>query len=196
MPLILRLRRQLRPPAALLVMAVALAAGVGPGCGRTALFPEARKASTSDGAVATPASTDGAPSLPQTNGRCPAGFTACGRGGAGRCYDLKRSPEHCGECGNACAPGIQCQAAQCQQYRCQGTLTFRALPVVSTLPTGDLPDSAFSPSLANYTPVLGDFDRDGILDFVGQTGAIAPMGLLLGNGDGTFRPQAIASAFA
>jgi hypothetical protein len=42
-------------------------------------------------------------------------------------------------------------------------------------------------------PVLGDFDGDGTLDFVGQTQGNASMGLMLGKGDGTFQAHAIAS---
>jgi hypothetical protein len=47
-----------------------------------------------------------------------------------------------------------------------------------------------------YLPVLGDFDGDGTLDFVGQPQIDAPMGLLLGKGDGTFRAHAVAPAFS
>jgi hypothetical protein len=42
-------------------------------------------------------------------------------------------------------------------------------------------------------PVLGDFEGDGTLDFVGQTQDDASMGLMLGKGDGTFQAHAIAS---
>jgi len=50
--------------------------------------------------------------------------------------------------------------------------------------------------LFSHQSTLGDFDRDGILDFVGQPGPLAPMGLMLGKGDGTFQPHPIVSDFA
>jgi hypothetical protein len=80
----------------------------------------------------------------------------------------------------------------CQQYQCKGALTFKTLPAISTVDPGD---DSFK-SLSYYLPVLGDFDGDGTLDFVGQAGIYAPMGLLLGKGNGTFQSHAIASAFA
>jgi|GEM_PF-1409287 len=183
--------RALLPPAII----VAATAWVAQGCGRTSLLvPGAQDSAATDAAGRPTTPTDGAASQPTNNGTCPDGFTACGRSAATRCYDLTRSPEHCGECGNACAPGIACESAQCQQYRCKGALAFKALPALtaSTLPSED-----WSAELAcSYVPVLGDFDRDGILDFVGQTGPRAPMGLLLGSGDGTFQPQPLAPAYA
>ena len=176
---------------------MAAAGWIAQGCGRTSLFaPGAHESPPTDAAAATATPTGGAVSQPTTqpatNGMCPQGFTNCGRGSATRCYDLTRSPEHCGKCGNACAPGIACQSSRCQQYRCKGALSFRALSPVSTLSTGD---SDYQ-SLCTYAPVLGDFDRDGVLDFVGQTGPLAPMGLLLGRGDGSFQPHPLVSAFA
>ena len=87
-----------------------------------------------ESAVAFTAGSDAsATSQPTTDGGCPAGFTACGRGAATRCYDLSRAVDHCGQCGNACAPGIACQSSRCQQYQCQGALTFNALPAIPTL---------------------------------------------------------------
>lgn len=168
------------------------------GCGRTSLLAtDARESLGTQTATSTVTSTGGAgtspaTSQPTTDGACPTGFTACGRGAATRCYDLTRSPDNCGQCGNACAPGIACQSSGCQQYQCKGTLTFKTLPGISTIPSGD----DYYKGLANYLPVLGDFDGDGTLDFVGQPGSLAPMGLLLGQGDGTFQAHAIAPAFA
>ncbi|HEY5282321.1 MAG TPA: FG-GAP-like repeat-containing protein [Polyangia bacterium] len=125
--------------------------------------------------------TDGSPSQHVSDGACPDGFASCGGGSARRCYDLARSPAHCGACGHTCAPGIKCQSSQCQQYRCKGTLSFKALPAVCPNCTGD------------YLPVLGDFNGDGILDVVGPTGSANGMGLLLGRGDGTFEAYPMAS---
>jgi hypothetical protein len=178
-----------------LLFVAALVMALAEGCGRTALLAsDAREASATATATATSTSSDGVDtsspiSRPTTDGGCPAGFAVCGRGAASRCHDLTRSPDHCGQCENSCAPGIACQSSKCQQYPCKAALTFRALPATSwglLNPT----DGAY------YAPVLGDFDGDGTLDFVGQSGIGAPMGLLIGNGDGTFRARAIAIAFA
>jgi hypothetical protein len=175
---------------------ITMIAWLSQGCGRTSLLAtDARESVGTQTATSTVTSTGGADTSPATSqptsdGACPTGFTACGRGAATRCYDLTRSPDHCGQCGNACAPGIACQSSRCQQYQCKGTLTFKALPGISTFQSGDYK------SLSYYLPVLGDFDGDGTLDFVGQPGILAPMGLLLGQGDGTFQSHAIAPAFA
>ncbi len=167
------------------------------GCGRTSLLAtDARDSSETRTSTSTLTSIGGAnvspaPSQPTTDGGCPTGFTACGKGAAARCYDLSRSVDHCGQCGSACAPGIVCQSSRCQQYLCKGALTFKALPAIPTAPSD--PSSS---GLSSYLPVLGDFDGDGTLDFVGQSEIGAPMGLLLGKGDGTFRAHAVASAFS
>jgi len=164
------------------------------GCGRTSLLvPGAQASRATDAGAATV--TSGATSQPMINGACPGGFTACGRGGATRCYDLSRAPDHCGQCDNACAPGIACRSSKCQQYQCKGALSFKALPEISTMLPGDPASETFRTSYSSYRPVLGDFDGDGSLDFVGLPGVMAPMGLLLGKGDGTFQAHPIASAF-
>jgi len=181
-----------------LIVIIAAAIGwLGQGCGRTALLAtDTRDASGTRTSTSTLTSTGGADadassSVPVTDGGCPAGFTVCGRGTATRCYDFSRSVDHCGQCGNACAPGIACQSSKCQQYQCQGTLTFKALPAISTILTA--PNFG---DMSSYAPVLGDFDGDGTLDFIGQPKTGAAMGLLLGNGDGTFQGQAVAPAFS
>jgi hypothetical protein len=162
------------------------------GGGRTALLaPSNEDVSPRTSVDAGVADAGGFTSQPADGGLCPDGFTTCGKGLL--CHDLARSPEHCGSCGNSCAPGLACQAGRCQQARCRDRVTFQVLPVVSTVvPSGD--DYSFS--LSYYEPVLGDFDRDGILDFIGQTGTRGPMGVLLGKGDGTFRAKPIAAAYA
>src|ERR1035437_464838 len=70
------------------------------------------------------AAKDGSPNVavaptsqPSMDGgaQCPDGYAPCGSGDGLRCYDLSRSQDHCGACGNACASGIACQAGTCQQ---------------------------------------------------------------------------------
>jgi len=111
---------------------------------------------------------------PQTpidgDGQCPMGYAPCGKGDGLRCYDVSRSQDHCGACGNACASGIACQEGTCQQYRCTGALSFKTLVFGST----------------GFVYALGDFDGDGILDLVGASDYGSPMSLLYGVGDGTF----------
>jgi hypothetical protein len=105
---------------------------------------------------------------PPIDGQCAVGLSACGKGDGLRCYDLGFSNDHCGACGQTCAPGIACQNGACQQYRCKGGLRFRALATAD----GD-------------ARVLGDFDGDGVLDLIGDSGGSA-MAVRYGAGDGTF----------
>ena len=169
------------------------------GCGRTSLLAtDARESLGTQTATSTVIDAGGtdassATSQPTTDGGCAAGFTVCGRGAATRCYDLSRSVDHCGQCENACAPGIACQSSRCQQYQCKGALTFKVLPAIPTVPSDN---TRIDEDIFYYRPVLGDFDGDGTLDFVGQPEIGAPMGLLLGKGDGTFQTHAVASAFS
>lgn len=120
---------------------------------------------------------------------CKRGLTQCGQRNVSLCHDLRQSRDNCGACGHACPPGIACQDGTCQQIRCQGPLTFRALPDVPINSTQvDFP----------YLPTLGDFDGDGILDVAGIPQITDPGGyvvgarlltgtdLLFGAGDGTF----------
>lgn len=116
-------------------------------------------------------------SQPPTAGQCPDGYAPCGDGEALRCYDLGRSPDHCGACGNGCATGIDCQAGVCGQHGCKGALSFKTLVFASS----------------STASALGDFDGDGILDLIGSSES-APLSLSYGRGDGTFGlAQAIAS---
>lgn len=130
-----------------------------------------RLSSHSDAASLAPGG-DAAPiSQPPTGSECPDGYSPCGAGDGLRCYDLSRSPDHCGACGTSCAAGIVCQTGACQQHRCTGPLSFKTMMLGSA-------GSVFA---------LGDFDGDGILDLVGAWGdSNSPMSLQYGVGDGTF----------
>jgi hypothetical protein len=119
---------------------------------------------------------------------CKGGLSQCGKRKVSLCYDLNRSRDNCGACGHVCAPGIACEDGVCQQVRCQGPLTFQALPAVT------IKNAQVSP----YRPALGDFDGDGNLDLAGVAEITDPGGilagahlltgtsLLYGAGDGTF----------
>jgi hypothetical protein len=131
----------------------------------------------SDAAIKHDGSPTGVAPIAQTpidggggGGQCPDGYAPCGKGDGLRCYDLSRSQDHCGVCGNACASGIGCQAGACQQSGCKGALSFKTLVFGST----------------GAITALGDFDGDGILDLVGASDGFGPMSLLWGTGDGTF----------
>ena len=131
------------------------------------------RSSKADGAVDVSLLSE----APSSGGPCPEGLSACGKGDGLACHDLSRSRDHCGACGQACAPGVVCQDGTCQQYRCKGALSFKALA-----------DSA------GTLKTMGDFDGDGILDLVvsPEAGGVA---LLYGAGNGTFSGnQAIESA--
>jgi hypothetical protein len=148
------------------LLALLLAAG---GCERTSLGSSRSDAGTrvQDGLSAV----DVMPaSQPPSGGQCPDGYAPCGSGDGLRCYDLGRSSDHCGACGNACATGIGCQAGTCEQHRCKGALSFKTLVFDSI----------------GFASTLGDFDGDGILDLVGSTEGGGPLTLLYGAGDGTF----------
>jgi uncharacterized protein (DUF2141 family) len=76
---------------------------------------------------------------------------------------------------NPCTGGETCQAGSCGKPTTLSNLSFGP----------DTPISANDPFFG--VAVLGDFNGDGKLDFagIGSNGN----GILLGNGDGTFRPQ-------
>lgn len=84
-------------------------------------------------------------------------------------------------CAPACAPGIACREGKCQQHRCAGALTFKALPFAST-------------AGRSYGPALGDFDADGVLDLAGMPDADGTMSVLYGAGDGTFPARQVIDA--
>jgi hypothetical protein len=111
------------------------------------------------------------PAIDGGGGQCSDGYAPCGKGDGLRCYDLSRSQDHCGACGNTCASGIGCQAGTCQQNGCKGALSFKTLVFGST---------------GGFTAALGDFDGDGILDLVGASDYASPLSLFYGVGDGTF----------
>lgn len=118
-----------------------------------------------------PSGVDVAPiSQPPIGGQCAEGYVPCGQGDGLRCYDLGRSQDHCGACGNPCTLGLSCQGGTCQQTGCRGALSFKTLVLGS----------------AGAVRALGDFDGDGIPDLVGTSGSVTAMSVFYGVGDGTF----------
>ncbi len=154
------------------LLAIGLLAA-GSACDRSGLaisrHPDAA-ANTRDGSPNVDVAPMSQPAIDGGGGQCPEGYAPCGQGDGLRCYDLSRSQDHCGVCGNACASGIGCQAGTCQQNGCKGALSFKTLVFGST----------------GVVSALGDFDGDGILDLVGAPDGPAPMSLLWGTGNGTF----------
>lgn len=110
-------------------------------------------------------------------GTCDPGLTACPGAGAGYCFDLQASPEHCGTCDNACALGSPCENGQCRVVHCTSTMSTRSLPFDGQ-------------RYAGYGVAPTDCDRDGYLDVLAFGPPIASnqsksVGVLRGNGDGT-----------
>lgn len=119
-------------------------------------------------------------------GSCDPGRVTCPGPGAGYCFDLQASPEHCGTCDHACAPGSPCEQGQCRAVTCTSPMSVRTLR----------PEDQGGPS--THWPALMDCNRDGALDMM----AFSPIGLspngstyepgkesvsvYQGNGDGTF----------
>jgi len=89
-----------------------------PGCvfNTTGLRPPARDdASRASDAAAEPTRGDRTPRDRPVEGTdrglsCPPGFIPC----AGLCVDVRINREHCGECGKACAPGLDCNQGKCE----------------------------------------------------------------------------------
>jgi len=156
------------------LLAIALLTA-GSACGSRTLVVVS-DAATKDSSLNVAAAPTSQPPL-DGGGQCPEGYAPCGKGDGLRCYDLSRSQDHCGVCGNVCASGIACQAGTCQQVRCKGALSFKTMVFSST-----------GVITAGVITALGDFDGDGILDLVGATDPDinSPMRLLYGAGDGTF----------
>ena len=140
------------------------------GCDSRALVVRSDAAIKHDGSPNVDVAPLSQPAIDGGGGQCPDGYAPCGKGDGLRCYDLSRSQDHCGVCGNACASGIGCQAGTCQQTGCKGALSFKTLVFGST----------------GVVTALGDFDGDGSLDLVGASDGASPMSLLWGTGNGTF----------
>ena len=140
------------------------------GCDSRTLVVSSDAAIKRDGSPNVDVAPMSQPAIDGGGGQCPDGYAPCGKGDGLRCYDLSRSQDHCGVCGNACASGIGCQAGTCQQNGCKGALSFKTLVFGST----------------GVVSALGDFDGDGILDLVGASDSPGPMSLLWGTGNGTF----------
>lgn len=153
-------------------LSLLLVAGL-PACGRSALGVSGHADAAGDGhgGARVPDGSAGphitTPQLP-VDGQCAGGLSACGKGDGLRCYDLGWTNDHCGACGQTCAPGIACRNGACQQHRCQGRLGFKGLA-----------------SAVGNVRAVGDFDGDGAPDLLGDVGGGA-MSLLYGAGDGTF----------
>lgn len=142
-------------------------------CGRSDLLPSLDAGRPQDGSLSDAGAHDAAPTsqAPNSAGLCAVGFSSCGKGDGLACFDLDRSKDNCGACGHACAPGIACLAGRCQQVRCKGALSFKALAAT-----------------AGVIRAMGDFDGDGRLDLLGgdvEDGP-GPMTVFYGAGDGAF----------
>lgn len=127
------------------------------------------------------ASSPVAPAIPvptYPDGTCDPGLEACPGQGAGYCFNLQASPEHCGACGHACALGSPCEAGQCRVIRCTSRMSVASLRV----------DYGFG---QRYQIALGDFDRDGAIDMIAPSRAggltqYSTVSVFRGHGDGTF----------
>lgn len=136
------------------------------------------------------AGTTPAPSIPvavHPDDTCDPGLTVCPGPGAGYCFDLRASPEHCGSCGQACALGSPCENGQCRVVRCTSQVSVMSLRTDNQ-------------GAASNQPTLLDCDRDGALDMIAVfpsglgTSGSSPEGMRQGgavyhgNSDGTFVP--------
>jgi hypothetical protein len=126
-----------------------------------------------------------APPIPvpvHADGTCDPGLDPCQGQGAGFCFDLQSSPNHCGTCGNACPLGTPCENGQCRIVPCTSQISVQTMRV----------DYNFG---SQYQIALADFDRDGSLDMIAPTppaksatpdDMYKTASVFRGNGDGTF----------
>jgi len=142
------------------------------------------------GATAPPA----APPTPvpvHPDGTCDPGLDPCQGQGAGFCFDLQATPNHCGTCGTTCPLGTPCEDGQCRVVHCTSQVSVQTMRV----------DYGFG---WNYQIALADFDRDGALDMLAPTppnlavasgqDVYSTASVFRGVGDGTFVAGASYSA--
>jgi hypothetical protein len=104
-----------------------------------------------------PTITNPRSSPPDENGTCAEGKTLCGIGASERCRNLQTDYEHCGECGNACMPGIQCVNGRCDQVVCKE---------IAPLLPGSLEPNLYDPANFHTYLSFGDLNGDGRVDMV------------------------------
>lgn len=128
---------------------------------------------TATGGVTGTVASAGGTAGSNTVGECGVDQVLCGTGTAARCADTWSDPEHCGQCGHACAKGAGCSSGVCKLARCQPTFRLGGKPTVETARTAT--------ALA-----VGDLNGDGQLDFATANGSANTVSVLLGDGKGAF----------